>query len=100
MLIIKIKQEEQIKEKKRILKRRKLSEKNFIERKNLKIGNDIHTLVYLPVSDCENEEFLRLIKIYKGRIIIPDNIALEEKIKDYLYVKLMNTIHAVTIVSK
>lgn len=85
MLIIKIKREEHIKEKKHILKRRKLSEKNFIERVNLKIGNDIHTLVHLPVSCCEKEEFKRLLKIYKGRIIVPDNIVLKEKIKDYLF---------------
>lgn len=85
MLIIKIKREEQIKEKKRILKRKKLGENNFIERVNFKVGNDVHTLVNLPVSCWENEEILRLLKIYKGRIIVPDNIALEEKIKDYLF---------------
>ncbi len=85
MLIIKIKREEQIKDKKSILKRRKFSGKNFIERVNLKIGNDIHTLIHLPVSCCENEEFKRLIKIYKGRIIIPDNTDLNENLKDYLF---------------
>ncbi len=85
MLIIKIKHEEQIKEKKSIIKRRKITEKTFIERENLKISNDIHTLVHLPLSCCEKEEFKRLIKIYKGRIIIPDNVVLNDNLKDYLF---------------
>lgn len=85
MLIIKMKQNEHTERKTSRFKRRKKHTDISVERKNLKIGNDIHTVLNLPPECCRTEEFQRLIKLYKGKILVPDNFTFKSDIEECLF---------------
>lgn len=85
MLIIKMKQSEDTEQKTSRFKRRKKHTDVSVERKNLKIGNDIHTVINLPPECCRTEEIQRLIKLYKGKILVPDNFTFKSDIAECLF---------------
>lgn len=85
MLIIKMKPNEHTERKTSRFKRRKKHTDISVERKNLKIGNDIHTVLNLPPECCRTEEFQRLIKLYKGKILVPDNFTFKSDIEECLF---------------
>lgn len=85
MLIIKMKQSESTEHKKSRFKRRKKTVTPSFDRENFKIGNDIHTLINISSECCNTDEFRRLIKLYKGKILIPDNFRFKSEIEECLF---------------
>lgn len=85
MLIIKIKQEENINKKKEKRRKREKHNNKSIERSNIKIDNEIHTVLSLSESEFHSAEFERLLKVYKGKVVAPMDDVLCEVVEDYIF---------------
>lgn len=85
MLIIEIKEEETENQKGFWFKRNKRKPKSTIERQSLKLGREIHTILKMPVCECENPEFKRLKNFYKGKILVPVNTEIQTALDGFLF---------------
>ena len=83
MLILDI-QEAKIKERKRIFRKQKINAP-LIERHNFKYNNKIHTVVTIPENMLESEEFLKLIKVFKGQVIACDDPRINDIVEQYRF---------------
>lgn len=81
MLILKITHNE-VENKKFFLKRCK---RIGVKRKNIVIDNNIHTLVECSEVFLCSEECKRLLNVYKGKVLVPENDGIKSICKNYLF---------------
>lgn len=62
----------------------KYVKKESVKRRNLYVNDSIHTIVECSEDFCKSKEFVRLLNIYKGKVLFPQNYGLKNICKEYL----------------
>lgn len=83
MLILDI-QEKIKKEKKRCFRKQKTNNPNF-ERQNFTYGNKVHTIVSVSENLLDSEDFIKLIKMFSGKILVCDDDRINNIIAPYRF---------------
>lgn len=83
MLILDI-QNAVVKERKRFFKR-KLQPEQGIERSNFKYNEKIHNIVSVPENLLEADELLKLLKVFKGQVLVCDDERINEIAEPYRF---------------
>ena len=83
MLILDIKNPVVI-EKKRLFRKKQVTEQG-IERNNFKYNKKIHTIVSVPENMLESEDFLKLIKMFEGQILVCDDERINALVEPYRF---------------
>lgn len=87
MLILKINEErEKIKRIKGIFRKKIIYEKlEDIKRYSINVNGKTVTVLELSASEIGNDDFLSLLKIYKGRVLVSEEYYRNDILKDYLF---------------
>lgn len=83
MLIIKLFKNEKIKGISRFKTRR--NTENEVQRYNITVGNTVHTVINLPIDFSENFELQRLLKRFKGNVLLCESEFETECFNDFLF---------------
>ncbi len=71
--------------KKRLLKKRKNEKNSGIKRYNINVNARNVTILEITEKDLKKDDVLTLLKVYKGRVLVPEKYKENENLKDYLY---------------
>lgn len=83
MLILDI-QNNVMKEKKRFFRKQRVNAPSF-ERFNFKYSNKVHTIISIPENMLGSDEFLKLLKVFKGQVLVCDDPKINDIVEPYRF---------------